>query len=95
MSPAARRRAAAVLLGASILIGWPASWFLPDIGEPWFERVLLWISFLAITFTCADVLATTDVRAEAEGEDDASPEESRNPWSGVVLLIQLPPNGGS
>lgn len=68
MSPAARRRAAAVLLVVSVLIGWPASWFLPEIGAPWYERVLLWISFLAITFTCTDVLATTDVRAETDGE---------------------------
>lgn len=69
MTPEQRRRAAALLLGLSILVGWPASWFLPDIGPPWFERVLLWISFLAITFTCADVLATTDVRAETDGDD--------------------------
>lgn len=68
MSPSQRRRAAALLLVVSVLIGWPASWFLPNIGSPWFERVLLWISFLAITFTCADVLATTDVRAETDEE---------------------------
>jgi hypothetical protein len=76
MSPASRRRGAAVLLIVSVLVGWPASWFLPDIGSPWFERVLLWISFLAITITCADVLATTDVRAEAvddEGGGDDPP----------------------
>jgi hypothetical protein len=70
MSPPARRRAAAILLGLSILIGWPVSWVLPDIGDPWFGRILLWISFLAITFTCADVLATTDVRAETDGGDE-------------------------
>jgi hypothetical protein len=70
MSPEQRRRAAAVLLALSILIGWPVSWVLPDIGEPWFGRILLWISFLAITFTCADVLATTDVRAETDGESE-------------------------
>lgn len=68
MSPEQRRRAAALLLGISIVVGWPASWILPNIGEPWFERVLLWISFLAITFTCGDVLATTDVRAETDGD---------------------------
>lgn len=69
MSPPQRRRAAAILLGISIVFGWPASWWLPDIGTPWFERVLLWISFLAITITCADVLATTDVRAETDDND--------------------------
>lgn len=40
MSPPQRRRAAAILLGLSILIGWPVSWILPDIGDPWFGRVL-------------------------------------------------------
>jgi hypothetical protein len=68
VTPRVRRRAAAILLTLSVLVGWPASWFLPNIGEPWFGRVLLWISFLAITFTAADILATTDVRAEGAGE---------------------------
>lgn len=54
----------------SILIGWPVSWFLPTIGEPWYERILLWVSFLALTFTAADVLATTDVRAETGDDED-------------------------
>lgn len=66
MTPRRRRQAAAVVLGLSVVIGWPASWVLPDIGEPWFGRILLWISFLAITFTATDVLATTDVRAETD-----------------------------
>lgn len=70
MSPPARRRAAAVLLVLSILIGWPVSWVLPDIGEPWFGRILLWISFFAITMTAADVLATTDVRAETDDDGE-------------------------
>lgn len=69
MSPTQRRRAAVVLLVVSVVLGWPASWFLPAIEPPWFERVLLWISFLAITFTCADVLATTDVRAETDDDE--------------------------
>lgn len=70
MSPTQRRRAAVVLLAVSILIGWPVSWFLPTIGEPWYERILLWVSFLALTFTAADVLATTDVRAETGDDED-------------------------
>lgn len=66
MSPSARRRAAAWSLIVSVVIGWPASWFIPDIGPPWDMRLLTWLSFLAITVTAADVLATTDVRAQAE-----------------------------
>jgi hypothetical protein len=74
MAPKQRRRAAAVLLGLSIVVGWPMSWWLPDVGSPWYERILLWISFLAISMTCADVLATTDVRAETDdGQDDIPP----------------------
>lgn len=69
MPPKQRRRAAVVLLVVSVVVGWPVSWFLPGIGSPWYERILLWISFLAITMTNADVLATTDVRAETD--DDA------------------------
>lgn len=69
MSPTARRRAAAALLAVSVVLGWPLSWWLPDVGEPWFERILLWISFFAITVTCADVLATTDVRAETDADE--------------------------
>jgi len=69
MSPRRRRQAAAILLGLSIVIGWPVSWILPDIGDPWFGRILLWISFFAITMTAADVLATTDVRAETDDDE--------------------------
>lgn len=69
MSPSARRRAAAVMLVVSVVIGWPVSWFVPNIGPPWDMRLLTWLSFLAITFTSADTLATTDVRAQAEDED--------------------------
>ena len=68
MTPRARRRAAIVVLVLSVTIGWPLSWWLPGAGldETWYQRVLLFISFLAITITCADITATTDVRTEQE-----------------------------
>lgn len=61
------------LLIASVVLGWPASWFLPAIEGMWYERILLWVSMLAISFTCADVLATTDVRAEQDGNGSEKP----------------------
>lgn len=65
MSPRWRRRAAAALLVAT-LIGWPVSLFTVAKGEPpW----VLSLSWLALTLTAADILATTDVRTEQEGED--------------------------
>lgn len=62
MSPHSRRRAALVLVVLS-LIGWPCSalWWAAD--EPPF---ILGLSWLAITLTAVDVLATTDVRANDE-----------------------------
>lgn len=68
MSPSARRRAAAIVLALSVLVGWPASIVLPRIEGPWFETVLMFVSMLAISLTCLDVLLTTDVRAEGAGQ---------------------------
>ena len=69
MNPTTRRRVALVHLAASVVIGWPLSWWLPTVPEPWFGRVLLLISFYAITVTSLDVLATTDAREQIEGTD--------------------------
>lgn len=66
MSPRARRKAAGIVLVISVLIGWPMSWVIPSIGPPWDMRLLTWLSFLALTFTAADILATTDVRASTD-----------------------------
>jgi hypothetical protein len=74
VGPSTRRRVALVHLVASVVVGWPLSWWLPTVPEPWFGRVLLAISFYAITVTAADVLATTDAREQLEGGDtDAAP----------------------
>jgi hypothetical protein len=70
MSPRWRRRAAAALLVAT-LIGWPVSLFTVAKAEPpW----VLSLSWLALSLTCLDVLASTDVRVqqsekEADGDD--------------------------
>lgn len=64
MSPRWRRRAALALLVVS-LIGWPLSALTFAKGEPQF---ILGLSWLAITLTCADIAATTDVRTEQEGD---------------------------
>ena len=66
MSPKWRRRAAGVLLVAT-LIGWPVSLLTVAKDEPpW----VLSLSWLALTLTAADILATADVRAEQEGEQE-------------------------
>lgn len=64
MSPRWRRRAALVLVVAS-LIGWPLSALTFARDEPQFILALSW---LAITITAVDVAATTDVRAEQDDE---------------------------
>lgn len=66
MSPRARVRFAWVLLVSS-LIGWPISAFTIAKSEP---KVVLGLSWLAITLTAVDVLFTSDVRAEQEESDD-------------------------
>ena len=63
MSPTTRRRIAAVHLVASV-IGMVA--FTVLVAHDPFEKVLMAISWYAITITSADVLATTDVREKTE-----------------------------
>lgn len=62
MSPERRRRIAGWLLLIS-LVAWPVSALTWAKDEPPF---ILGLSFLAITLTCADIWATTDVRAQDE-----------------------------
>lgn len=63
--PRLRRNSALGLLAAS-LIGWPLSAFTFASGEP---QGILGLSWLAITVTALDLLATTDVRVQHEEED--------------------------
>lgn len=65
MSPALRRRLAAWHLVLSVVGGVGFTIFVAH--DP-FERVLMAISWYAITITSADVLATTDVREKGGGE---------------------------
>jgi hypothetical protein len=65
MNPRWRRRIAALILVLT-LVGWPVSLFTVARDEPpW----VLSLSWLALTLTAADILATTDVRVKAEDED--------------------------
>lgn len=62
MAPRVRRAAAVVLLVLTI-VGWPVSALTWARGEPPF---ILGLSWLALSLTALDILATTDVRASDE-----------------------------
>jgi len=64
VNPRARRRIAAWLLFAT-LVGWPVSMLTFAKDEP---PAVLSLSWLALTLTAADILATTDVRSEQEDQ---------------------------
>lgn len=64
LSPLWRLRLAWIIVVASI-IGWPVSALTWANGEPQF---VLGLSWLALTITALDVLSTSDVRAEQEGD---------------------------
>jgi hypothetical protein len=64
ISPKWRLRLAWVIVAAS-LIGWPVSALTWAADEPQF---VLGLSWLAITLTALDILSTSDVRAEQDGD---------------------------
>lgn len=66
MSPKLRVRLAVFLLVVSI-IGWPLSAVTFARDEP---RTVLGLSWLAITLTALDILATSDVRREQDDEGE-------------------------
>jgi hypothetical protein len=66
MNPKLRRRAAIAMVIIT-LIGWPVSAFTWAANEPQF---VLGLSWLAITLTCLDIAATTDVRAEQDDKGE-------------------------
>ena len=66
MNPKLRRRAAIAMVIIT-LIGWPVSAFTWAASEPQF---VLGLSWLAITLTCLDIAATTDVRAEQDDKGE-------------------------
>lgn len=70
--PKHRVRAATILLWLCV-IGWIATHTVMLITTPagassWVFHVLLAISWIAIIITCIDVIVTTDVRKEIDGE---------------------------
>jgi hypothetical protein len=68
MEPRRRRNLAAIHVGVSVAAGAPLSWWLPTIDPVWFQRVVLALSFYAITTTAADIWATTDVRTAQDAD---------------------------
>jgi hypothetical protein len=65
MSPAWRRRIAAGLFVATIILA-PISVFTFAKDEP---ITVLLLSWFAISLTCADIWQTTDVRKQQDGEE--------------------------
>jgi uncharacterized membrane protein YoaK (UPF0700 family) len=65
VNPRTRKRIAAAHLWVSIIAGVACTVFLTD--DP-YERVLIAISFYAITITAADAWLTADVRTEQEDQ---------------------------
>jgi uncharacterized membrane protein len=74
MSDPRLRRALALVLLVGSLIGWPATHVLIVVTHPpeasWVFHLLLALSWLALTLTALDILATTDVRVQHEEEDE-------------------------
>ena len=64
MSPKVRVYAAWALL-AVVLVAWPVTAFTVAREEPQF---VLGLSYLALALTCLDIISTSDVRKEQEGE---------------------------
>lgn len=63
VDPEKRLLWAARLFWGSLILGILSVVFLCD---SWFERILMAISWGAITVTCADLLSTNDVRVKEE-----------------------------
>lgn len=61
------RLAVAWVLLVGAVIGWPASQLTIARDEPVFTLALSW---LAVILTALDLLSTTDVRKQAENDDD-------------------------
>lgn len=68
LSPKNRRNIAAAVFILSIFPGWPISWFIADLSDEWFKRIMTFVSFLGITFIAVDWWQTSDVRTEQEEE---------------------------
>lgn len=59
------------LLWAALLFWWTVGLGIACtvfLCHTWFERVLMLISWGAITITCVDIVCTTDVRDETESQ---------------------------
>lgn len=63
ISPERRLEVAAYLFWLSIAAGVVSCVWL---ASTWYERVLMGISWGAITITCVDIILSADIRAEVE-----------------------------
>lgn len=71
--PQLRFRLAVVMFFASLVL-WPATHVLMILTQPtgftsWAAHLLLGLSWLAVTYTSVDIMATTDVRREQEDDE--------------------------
>lgn len=67
ISPEKRLHAAAYLFWITLLLGAFCTIFISQGG---FERILMAISWLAVTITCVDIIVSSDVREEIQGGDN-------------------------
>lgn len=69
IKPKARRRIAFWFVVVTVVVGWPVSWFLPDIDTVLATKMIMWWSALALTATGIDWWSTSDVRAEGSADE--------------------------
>lgn len=67
ISPQKRLELAASLFWWTIFLGVLSVVFL---CHDWFQRILMIISWLAVTITCVDIVCTSDVRANEETKNE-------------------------
>lgn len=59
-----RRRAARSNLGFWAAATLPGTWFIPLLGDIWFQRATLFLCFIGLVLPAADIDQTTQVRDE-------------------------------
>jgi hypothetical protein len=76
VTPRRRRALAWWLLIGSLVLGHAnvGAFLVGWMSHEVLDTITNYLSWLAITFTALDLLATTDVRVEQEGDEHAGPE---------------------
>lgn len=70
MTPRQKRRVAFWSIVISIAVGWPLSWYISELPEAWFKRLVTFLSFVALTVTFIVWHTDTDIRTQQEDPDD-------------------------